>query len=241
MGVIEIGDWAFFFCDALNDLEFDKLVIIGYRAFSHCKSLKSISLPSVRRVGICAFMCCTALTDPAFGGDLERIGLSAFYECTALTRIAIPLKDGLIIEDRVFNGCENLSRVDFVVRTRETIFSSLHMETWRDEMKEEIDRINQTLPEIPPGEKTETVQQWIRSVLDKMEHYKTEHNVLLKEAMTLLELALWKAKLIDENDGNESELTFVQRKRARQERRITSGASIVIKNVLPFLQLDITT
>ena len=77
-------------------------------------------------------------------------------------------------------------------------------------------------------------------VIDRMEHYKVEHKLLLKEALTILELALWKANL-DENDVNESELTMFQRKRARQECRITSGASIVIKNVLPFLQVDITT
>ncbi len=82
------------------------------------------------------------------------------------------------------------------------------------------------------------IKEWIESVIVRMEHYKAEHELLLKEAMALLELALWKAKLIDENDGNESELTMVQGKRARQERRITSGASIVIKNVLPFLQVD---
>ena len=68
-------------------------------------------------------------------------------------------------------------------------------------MKEEIDRINQTLPDTPSGwdnaaAKTTAIRQWIRSVLLHMEHYKVEHKVLVKEAMTLLELALWKAKLL---------------------------------------------
>jgi hypothetical protein len=61
--------------------------------------------------------------------------------------------------------------------------------------------------------------------------------------MTLLELALWKANL-DDNvgyDGTAREgvrVTRGQRKRARKDRCITSGASIVIKNVLPFLKLE---
>jgi len=64
----------------------------------------------------------------------------------------------------------------------------------------------------------------------------------LKETITLLELALWKANL-DENSGGLLEQEGVrttrgQRKRARKERCVTSGASIVIKNVLPFLQLE---
>ncbi len=35
----------------------------------------------------------------------------------------------------------------------------------------------------------------MESILDKMDHYKAEHNRYVKEGMTLLELALWKAKL----------------------------------------------
>ena len=67
----------------------------------------------------------------------------------------------------------------------------------------------------------------------------------MKEAMTVLELALWKAKLLDKKE----EAHFLGEKRlkkktktdneaGRNEQRIISGASIVIKNVLPFLTLD---
>ncbi len=57
-GVIEIEEGAFFDCEALSDLEFDKLEIIGYGAFASCKSLRSINMPSVRRIEKCAFECC---------------------------------------------------------------------------------------------------------------------------------------------------------------------------------------
>jgi len=67
--------------------------------------------------------------------------------------------------------------------------------------------------------------------------------MLLKEAMTLLELALWKANLENEDDDATAaqegiRVTRGQRKRKRNDRCITSGASIVIKNVLPFLALQ---
>ena len=105
-------------------------------------------------------------------------------------------------------------------------------------MKKEIGRINQNLRWIPSYEKTSAIQQRIRSVLDKMEHYKTEHKVLVKEATTLLELALWKANL-EENDVDLEGVRVTRRqvKRARKERCITAGADIIIKNVLPFLEL----
>jgi hypothetical protein len=61
----------------------------------------------------------------------------------------------------------------------------------------------------------------------------------LKEAAALLELALWKANL-DEDDpleleANVSNLSLDNRS-ARKQRRVTSGAGVVIKGVLPFLR-----
>jgi hypothetical protein len=217
--------------------------IIGYGTFTGCKSLRTISLPSIRRVGDSAFSLCTALTDVEFyGKDLERIEEYAFLECSALRCIALPLKDGFIVENNAFFGCRNLSRVDIVGGTHKTI-SSLHLESWRGEMMEEIDRINQTLLETARN-KTPAIQRWIRSVLEKMEYYKVEHNVLVKEAMALLELALWKAKLIDDEgkcnlkeEGKKSKKAKIDKESARKEHRVTCGANIVIKNVLPFLAL----
>ncbi len=240
-GVIEIECNAFKSCTALSDLDFDKLEIIGNGAFSSCLSLKSVSLPSIRRVGESAFYNCSGLMEAIFGEDLERIGRHAFHFCTSLRRIVIPLKDDLIVGEYAFHRCDNLSRVDTLVGGIHKTISSLHLESWRDEMKEEIDRINQTLPDTRSEAKAVAVRQWIRFVIRRMEHYKTEHRLLVKEATTLLELALWKANL-DENgvDLEGVRVTRGQRqiKRAKKERCITSGAGIIIKNVLPFLELD---
>ena len=110
-------------------------------------------------------------------------------------------------------------------------------------MKEEVDRINQVLPNVNFLGKATEMQQWIDRVIDGIERFKNQHNALLKEASTLLELALWKAKL---DEDKVEDLLKVMSKKAkidnestRQERRVIYGASmsIVIKNVLPFLQL----
>ena len=244
-GVKEIEYHAFYDCRSLSDLDFDKLEIIGVQAFGYCRSLKFINLPSIRKVGNNAFWWCTALMEAVFSEDLERIEGGAFFKCTSLRRIAIPLKHNFLSfesEIGVFFDCPNLSRVDIVGGIHKTI-SSLHMESWGNEMMEEIDRINQTLPEIPAvrreslymaiHQRTVTIQQWIRSVLDRMEHYKAEHQILLKEAMTLLELALWKAKLEENGSNIDTESVEV----VRTQHRVTCGANIVIKNVLPFLVL----
>jgi len=87
------------------------------------------------------------------------------------------------------------------------------------------------------------IKEWIESVLEGMEYCKTEHKVLVKEAM-VLELALWKAKLLNEEgmqceaqEENKSKKAKIDKESAREEHRVTCGASIVIKNVLPFLAL----
>ena len=169
---------------------------------------------------------------------LETVEVSAFNNCQRLTRITLPLKDDMV-EDSAFYGC-CLIEVVLAGGINNTV-ASLHMESWRNEMKGEINRINQTLLYTDHWEKTQAVQQWMGSVTCRLDHYKAEHCKLLKEATTLLELALWKANL-DENEGGVVEAEGVrftrgQRKRARKEICVTSGSSIVIKNVLPFVAL----
>ncbi len=243
-GLIEIEECAFGDCPALGELEFGKLEIIGRLAFLECCSLKSVNMPSVQLVERGAFMDCIALTDAVFGERLERIPVNTFANCDVLGRIVIPLKNNFTVEDEAFYGCQNLSRVDVVVGGIHETISSLQLEVWRNEMEGEIDRINQTLPTSNYYDKTQPIQQWIGRVLSRMQYYKSEHKVLVKEAMTLLELALWKAKLLNEADEKKCNVDEVTKKAkidaeaARKEHRVTCGASIVIKNVLPFLALS---
>ena len=138
-------------------------------------------------------------------------------------------------------NCEQLVTVDIVGGIHKTV-ASLHMESWKTEMETEINRINQVLPNTPADEKNEEIRQWMENVAGKMDHYKAEHSRYVKEGITLLELAVWKANLEDkEADRLEREggrLTRGSRKRARKEINVTSGADIIVKNVFPFLQLD---
>ena len=113
-------------------------------------------------------------------------------------------------------------------------------------MNAEIQRINQILPVTDPDEKDDVIIEWIRSVISRIERYKAENSSLLKKATTLLELALWKTKLDDfkVEDGRDSveEKTLKKAKidveGVRKEARITSGADIIIKNVLPYLKME---
>ena len=218
-GVEVVGGRAFHSCFALMDVECGKLEIIKRFAFGHCTSLSSIDLPSTRIVEGNAFNDCKALKDAKFGSKLETIEEMAFYDCRSLKRITIPLKDGMMNDDDdddIFYGCDNLKHVDLAEGPIHETIAALHFEEWKNDMNEEIDSINQILSTTPAGGyndeggldeggKARAIRTWIRSVLGKMIHYKAQHQHLLDEAATALQLAL--------------------------------PQDIVMKNVLPFLEL----
>ena len=141
----------------------------------------------MRVIGHYAFAGCLKLTEVKLPKDLETIGDCAFSECPRLRRIAFPLKDNLL-GDYVFDDCEDLSQVDLVGGIHKTI-SSFLLESWRNEMNNEIDRINQDLPNTHYNERARAIRQWMERVMLRIEHYKSEHYALLKEDMTQLELA----------------------------------------------------
>ncbi len=242
-GVRVIERNAFWKCNALEGVEFgDKLESIEGNAFTDCISLRNIKIPKVRVIGDCAFIGCEGLTDAELSEDLESFEGGAFWRCRRLRRITMPSKDNLLGED-VFNYCDNLSQVDIIGGIHKTV-SSLLLDSWRNEMNDVINGINRYLPNTDREHKTAAIRRWMETVIRRIEHYKSEHFTLLKEFTTLLELALWKTKLDESQDerylGSDqpAKKAKIDVKAARQEKRITSGASIVIKNVLPFLKLE---
>ena len=151
-GVKVIEASAFFQCFALTYIECGKLERIGQWAFHLCESLSSIDLPSIKIVEMRAFSVSRNLTHVKFGKDLETIGERAFFSCTSLQRIALPLKNGRMADDNTFQECENLNHVDLVEGSvlRETV-ATLLMEEWKNDMNEEIQNISQILPNTPAG------------------------------------------------------------------------------------------
>ena len=204
-GVKIVEEYAFYVCKELDFVECGKMEIIGSYAF-YCESLKSIDLPSVRIVEELAFDECRALTNVKFGSKLERIEERAFRGCIYLERITVPLKDGVIIDDNIFQGCHSLRYVDLVEGEVHETIAALNLEEWRLDLNEEIESINRILPtarvgyarvgysndddDEDPGEKAQMIRMWIRSVLDKIHHYKAEHRRILNDAATALQFVL---------------------------------------------------
>ena len=98
--VESIGNYAFYSCQSLNELDFSKSSVktIGDYAFTVCKSLESIEFPdSLESVGYGAFSAYTdgyygsyvasSLKSVKFGGGLKSIESYAFYENRALNTV----------------------------------------------------------------------------------------------------------------------------------------------------------
>ena len=236
--VVEIDTGGFNGCEKLRFIEFgDKLESIGHCAFCRCP-IEHLKLPSVVGINTYAFVRSDHLIDVEFSEKLESVAASAFIFCKRLQRIAIPLKRNLLEDGTVFNGCEQLTRVDLVGGVHQTV-ASFQMESWRSEMVSDFNRINQLLPDTSLL-KTSVIMEWMDSVIGRLEHYKTEHANYVKEGMTLLELALWKANLDQKDDIFEESATKevnTDVEDVRKASRVTCGADTVIKNVLPFLLL----
>eukprot|EP00986_Skeletonema_menzelii_P018168 scaffold25925_cov206-Skeletonema_menzelii.AAC.7 len=210
-GVKNVEESAFNWCTALQDVECGKLEIIGEGAFWKCESLRSINLTSARIVEEGAFAGCKALEDVEFGGKLERIEEVALFKCDSLERITLPLKDGLISSDDIFQDCGNLKHIDLVEGELHETIAALQLEEWRNDLDVEINSINLILPNADPGrydddydyvgEKAQTIRRWIRSVLHKIIHYQAEHRRLLEGdvATTLLELVLPNHDIVTNN------------------------------------------
>ena len=250
---------AFYACWDLSSVEFGRyLDTLGESAFDQCNSLETVKIPFVRRIGHRAFQD-TAISEFDIPLGCEVVEGCAFSGCQSLARLSMPLKEGMI-QPTALIGCPKLVHIDLIGGVHDFV-ASLHLKEWRNEAKFEMNRINHVLPlSGERTDKTTAIMEWIQSILDRMEHYKVEHNALLKEAMTILELAVWKAKIVEaeederrDNDNNicstsssaslELEENLSQKLKIdnngelsfRQVQRGRCCADFVIQNVLPYL------
>eukprot|EP00985_Skeletonema_marinoi_P025345 scaffold18552_cov148-Skeletonema_marinoi.AAC.4 len=233
--LVVIGMLAFFFCIDLEEIQLnDGLKIIQELAFSQCTFLKRIHIPSsLITMGKKAFSGCASVTEVTFPAGPGRIGIGygAFSSCTSLERVVTPLNIHLMSTNhQIFSGCTKLATVELIGDVRELVSSLCVKQHKRTQLALEILRINRVLPKLTEDRKITKLHEWMESINYKIECYKLEHNKMMKEALTSIELGLWKIKLDDEH-------VTTRNKRKRGQCRVNCGADVVIKNVLPFLTL----
>ena len=109
-GVTTIGNWAFCWCNYLEQVTIPSSVTrIGKYAFHWCKALTQVVIPSsVTHIEDHAFHNCTNLEQVTISSGVTSIGYAAFAWCNALVKLTIP-ESTTSIEDWAFRGCGNLS------------------------------------------------------------------------------------------------------------------------------------
>ena len=107
-GVQSIGDYAFFNCDRLTEIQFGTVTGIGTGAFRACTGLTAAVIPdSVTSLGNYAFLGCEGLSEVKLSGSITVIGYRTFYRCTSLNNVLIP--DGVAeIGENAFSLCSAL-------------------------------------------------------------------------------------------------------------------------------------
>ena len=112
-GVTCIGEYAFFYCDALTSMVIPEGVTsIGSSAFDGCTALTSVVIPEgVTSIGSAAFSGCAALESVVIPEGVTSIGDRAFDGCTALTSVVIP--EGVTsIRYGAFSACTALEKIE---------------------------------------------------------------------------------------------------------------------------------
>ena len=197
----DIDERAFLDCSCLKEVRLcEGLQKIGDSAFGRCFSLQSISLPStLMEIDKYALYCCTNLREVRLHAGLQTIGQNAFARCSSLERFNFPslstrlnniMQTGHhpIVEanvDEVRGVVERRGNELFVPGAVIGVSSSNVMVT-----------SNWNTFQVRGGSSWNTIKASLDQILSWIRYYE------IKEATTLFELALWKAK-IDQVDSSE--------------------------------------
>ena len=107
--VTVIGRRAFYDCKTLRKITLPKTLIeIGEEAFGYCNALKEADIAACTRLKDNAFIGCTKLAELTFPNGLTSIGESPFEECTSLKKVT--LESGSVSE-KVFAGNTDIQEI----------------------------------------------------------------------------------------------------------------------------------
>ena len=123
--VTEIGDYAFYNCSGLKEINFKKEInTVGESAFNGCKNLETVVFNKNSKMVMTssgkklypvtiknsAFANCIALKKVQLTENIETLEAGAFINCSALEEIT--LVEGIKnISDQTFEGCSSLEKI----------------------------------------------------------------------------------------------------------------------------------
>ncbi|KAL7524550.1 hypothetical protein ACHAXR_000619, partial [Thalassiosira sp. AJA248-18] len=198
-GIQKIGDWAFCNCRPLESIKFPSSVTeVGDAAFLCCVSLRDVVLnEGLQVIGEGAFFGCS-LRSIKFPSTVTEIGYESFWSCSNLRDVM--LNEGIQrMGERAFKDSESLDNIKFPCISRRMEALS---QNGRQAMENKINAIPSltwrggeiliSLESVTGGENWETTRESLDRIIGLIVYYE------LKEATTIFELALWKARITEE-------------------------------------------
>ena len=165
-------------CNRLREVELGGIQKIEPSAFESCSSLQRITLPStIIEIGNYAFQSCFNLREVGLHESIETIGRFAFKGCSALERFTFPS-----ISTRLNNIMQS---GNYPI-----------IEAKIDEVRGVVERRGSVLFVLAAAMNRGRNWDTIKASLDQIVCWIRYHEI--KEATTLFELALWKAKINQE-------------------------------------------
>lgn len=238
-------------CTKLIDMEICNGVRgIGESAFQNCTSLERVRVPSsVQSIGCNSFHSCMQLMYVDLCDGLERIGSRAFEGCNLLQHISIPVSV-TNIEGNAFDNCQSLVAIMFCTDVEDLVIE-LALSDWYDpQFDKDWKQVYLFLMscKIPKRLGLISTKKWRDDICDMVRRFACVHSdkfrlycevitsrldnyIALKDAASLLELALWKSKIAEQC----SDLISENISSIRSKARYNCGATVIIPNVLSFL------
>ena len=209
-GLKKIENDIFQRCTSLHSITLPSTITeIGYYAFANCRSLEEVVLnEGLKKIGRSAFKNCTELRSITIPSSVTCIEKETFSGCTNLREVK--LSDGIwTIGDNVFDNCSLLDRLIFASTSNrlgnilsagqtdieakiDVILNHVFPGVWRPFVRRGSEL--SISPEIQGlSLNWLTIKQCLNRIIGLITYYE------VREATTMFELALWKAR-IDQTD-----------------------------------------
>jgi hypothetical protein len=214
---------VFIGCSKLMNVELcEGLEIIDSEAFEDCSSLERIIIPStVNFIAGDAFEGCERLVAIEFCEEIEQfVNEASLHWWSHGMSVASLRTHSFLIE------CNIPARLDAIraQKLRENIHSMLQRIT--EELKDDEDEYDEE--DDDQEEEKNGVTNYFDSIESQLSNYE-----YLQEVAPFLELALWRAKILEQCDGNISNVENDVKLKCRANS--FSMLAIIFPNIIPFL------
>jgi len=210
-GLEKIGVLSFWGCRSLESITLPSTLIeLKDYAFQNCRNLREVVLnEGLRKIGVGVFHQCESLESINVPPTVTIIENRAFAECTRLREVALNEIQSSI-DDYAFDTCLSLERFKFPSL-------SIRLDNIIQAGQRDIESKLDDIPAVEwrggelfiPSVQRETERNWgmvvARAELDKEKLNRVKGLISyheMKEATTMFELALWKARIDQSVDAN---------------------------------------